>query len=148
MGAASIVRYPGGKTKLGNQIVQRLVGQAGHDGLEYREPFFGGGSIGLKLLSDNAEMKRIWINDRDIGVAGVDPVLRQPHRLCGGRAGRVDLGVGTASTDQFGELRMPHGQGSEQEPALEHIWLFLNGGAQLGDAPLDFLTTISCTSAS
>jgi DNA adenine methylase len=79
MRAGSIVRYPGGKSKLGSQIVQRLVEQAGHDGLEYREPFFGGGSIGLKLLSDNAKMKRIWINDRDVGIACLWTSVIQYH---------------------------------------------------------------------
>ena len=38
-------------------------------GLEYRELFVGGGSIGLKLLSDNTGITKIWINDKDIGIA-------------------------------------------------------------------------------
>ncbi len=35
----------------------------------YREPFFGGGSIELKLLSDNTGITKLWINDRDVGIA-------------------------------------------------------------------------------
>ena len=62
-------RYPGGKSKLKNKITQRLIAQADFDNLQYREPFFGGGSIGLKLLSDNINVKKIWINDKDIGIA-------------------------------------------------------------------------------
>jgi site-specific DNA-adenine methylase len=50
---ASFFRYPGGKSKLRAQIVDCLSTQAYESGLEYREPFFGGGSIGLKLLADH-----------------------------------------------------------------------------------------------
>jgi DNA adenine methylase len=64
-------RYPGGKgkSKLCNEIARRLTDQAEHTGLQYREPFFGGGSVGLKFLSDNPGTKKIWINDKDIGIS-------------------------------------------------------------------------------
>ena len=65
----SFVRYPGGKSKVCDQIAMRLAEQAGHACLEYREPFFGGGSIGLKALSDNRDITKLWINDKDIGIA-------------------------------------------------------------------------------
>jgi DNA adenine methylase len=68
-GAMSFFRYPGGKSKLREQIAKRLGEQTDHEGLEYREPFFGGGSIGLKLLADNPGITKIWINDKDIGIA-------------------------------------------------------------------------------
>jgi len=68
-GATSFFRYPGGKSKLRGIIAKRLAEQAGHDGLEYREPFVGGGSVGLKLLSDNTNITKLWINDKDIGIA-------------------------------------------------------------------------------
>ena len=68
-GATSFFRYPGGKSKLRGIIAQRLAEQAGHAGLEYREPFFGGGSIGLKLLSEDTGITKLWINDKDIGIA-------------------------------------------------------------------------------
>lgn len=66
---SSFFRYPGGKSKLREQIVRTLSVQAGDRELQYREPFFGGGSIGLKLLQDNHQIKSIWINDKDIGIA-------------------------------------------------------------------------------
>ncbi len=68
-GTLSFVRYPGGKSKLRDQIAKRLAEQTEHEGLEYREPFFGGGSIGLKIVSDNADITRLWINDKDVGIA-------------------------------------------------------------------------------
>jgi DNA adenine methylase len=65
----SFFRYPGGKSKLQNQIIAKLNYMADISNFEYREPFFGGGSIGLKLLQDNYNFKRIWINDFDTGIS-------------------------------------------------------------------------------
>jgi len=65
----SFFRYPGGKSKLRDDISECLSKQAIYDGLHYREPFFGGGSVGLKFFNDNPTIKNIWINDKDIGIA-------------------------------------------------------------------------------
>jgi DNA adenine methylase len=65
----SFFRYPGGKSKLRNQIAAKLNDVASTADLEYREPFFGGGSIGLKLLQDKLDLKRMWINDFDPGIS-------------------------------------------------------------------------------
>jgi len=43
----SFIRYPGGKQKFKSEILAKLQL---HPSLEYREPFFGGGSIGLEVL--------------------------------------------------------------------------------------------------
>ena len=77
--AMSCFRYPGGKSKLRDEIAKRLAEQANHEGLEYREPFFGGGSIGLKLLSDNSDITKVWINDKDIGIACLWTALINYH---------------------------------------------------------------------
>lgn len=65
----SFFRYPGGKSKLRKEIVNKLSAQAAHKGLQYREPFFGGGSIGLKFLADSQHITKAWINDKDVGIA-------------------------------------------------------------------------------
>ena len=78
-------------------------------------------------------------HDHAAATPRMDPVLGQRHRLCGARAGRVDLGVGTTRADEFSELRMSHRQGTEQETTVEDIRLFLDGVAQLVDAPLNLL---------
>ena len=57
-----LFRYPGGKSKLSAPIIAELNALY-KPGMEYREPFFGGGSIGLKFLEHNKPNK-IWINDR------------------------------------------------------------------------------------
>jgi DNA adenine methylase len=60
----SFIRYPGGKSKLVKKIVPILQQRTFH-GLEYREPFFGGGSVGLSMIEAKREA---WINDRDAGI--------------------------------------------------------------------------------
>jgi DNA adenine methylase len=61
-------RYPGGKSKLKKPIIKVLVQIAQKSGLkEYREPFFGGGSIGLDLI-DKISFDKLWINDKDCSI--------------------------------------------------------------------------------
>lgn len=59
-------RYPGGKSKIKNQILSLLK-----NGSEYIEPFFGGGSIGLNYLLNNKDLKTFVINDFDYGVYAI-----------------------------------------------------------------------------
>lgn len=76
----SFFRYPGGKSKLKNKIVEKLKEIFENSDLEYREPFFGGGSIGLKFLEVNPD--RIWINDFDPGIACLwTTLIRCPELL-------------------------------------------------------------------
>jgi DNA adenine methylase len=77
----SLIRYPGGKSKLCQQIIDKLSSYITPNTIYY-EPFFGGGGIGLKLLK-NPPLKSplgmryifyptissIWINDKDIGIS-------------------------------------------------------------------------------
>lgn len=75
----SFFRYPGGKSKLRKQIVEKLHVIAQDRDLEYREPFFGGGSIGLLMLEENPNIKRIWINDFNLGIASLwTTVIKRP----------------------------------------------------------------------
>lgn len=60
-------RYPGGKKKLRNDILCQLDQYRGYQ--EYREPFFGAGSIGLAFLEKKPPGKTIWLNDKDPGIA-------------------------------------------------------------------------------
>lgn len=65
----SFFRYPGGKGKLSKVILGNLT--KFNDVQEYREPFFGGGSIGLNFLSNTYNVKNVWINDKDNGIASI-----------------------------------------------------------------------------
>ena len=73
-------RYPGGKTKLAKQIIPLLLPHL-REGIEYREPFFGWGAIGLRLLHTR-KLTSIWINDKHPGVAAYwTSVIQYPDAL-------------------------------------------------------------------
>ena len=89
----SFFRYAGGKSKLRELIIQRLVDIGKPCCLEYREPFFGGGSVGLnyfrhrdkygKLFVSRPNFSRLWINDRDYGISCLwTSVIKYPQELC------------------------------------------------------------------
>lgn len=77
----SFFRYPGGKSKVSTQIIAKIK-ELSKDikGGEYREPFFGGGSIGLKIIALNA-FDKYWINDKDIGICNLWNALIGYHDL-------------------------------------------------------------------
>jgi len=80
------MRYPGGKNKVSKVIVPYIKRFYYENECKntciYVEPFWGSGSIGLKLLSDNV-ISKIAINDYDIGIACFwTAVLREPNELC------------------------------------------------------------------
>lgn len=79
----SFFRYPGGKSKLKKVISRHLSLYSSEIGLEYREPFFGGGSIGIEFLSMYSNRhSKIWINDKDGGIAALwTSVMRHPDLL-------------------------------------------------------------------
>jgi len=68
----SFFRYPGGKTKLLSKITDALLLESSFlpCGYEYREPFFGGGGIGIPFC-DVARPSKMWVNDRDEGIAAL-----------------------------------------------------------------------------
>jgi DNA adenine methylase len=78
----SLVRYPGGKGKLATHIVARLLKIAESIGpTEYREPFFGGGAVGLTLLA-TGKIGRAWLNDGDPAMSALwKAVVRDPMGL-------------------------------------------------------------------
>jgi DNA adenine methylase len=65
----SLLRYPGGKAKLLKPILFELL--RADRRYEYREPFFGGGAVGLSYLAANPDAHKIWLNDKDPGIASL-----------------------------------------------------------------------------
>lgn len=59
-----LFRYPGAKNKLAKPIVGWLRRHLDAES-EYREPFFGGGAVGLALLQSKVAMAGAWFNDND-----------------------------------------------------------------------------------
>lgn len=75
-------RYPGGKRKLRKKIISALKKQIPLGEYEYREPFFGGGSIGLELLKDADNIHNFYVNDFDPGIAAIwTAVINHPELL-------------------------------------------------------------------
>ena len=78
----SFFRYPGGKRKLREKILSSLTGSFS-SGMQYREPFFGGGSIGIEFVKQHPELQSIWINDKDAGIYCLwKSVIEHPEELC------------------------------------------------------------------
>lgn len=70
----ALIRYPGSKEKLADAIVERLPDEvtkqlwsAVHQ-WEYREPFFGAGAIGFRVLANLSPKAKVWLNDIDRGI--------------------------------------------------------------------------------
>ena len=76
-------------------------------------------------------------DDHPPAAAGADPVLGERDRLRGARARGVDLGVGAAGPDQLGELRVPHREHTEQEPAVEQVRVHLELVLHVVNATVD-----------
>lgn len=76
----SLIRFPGGKSKLRYSILKRLL-ERDSNITEYREPFFGGGSIGFEFLK-NTNNKKVWINDKDTSLVCLwNAVIKYPELL-------------------------------------------------------------------
>lgn len=83
--SSSFFRYPGGKSRLKKLILPFLYKKIEPlHSVTYCEPFFGGGSVGLSLLSTHKEkIKKVVINDRDPAIADLwTSVIREPDNLC------------------------------------------------------------------
>jgi DNA adenine methylase len=76
-------RYPGGKSKIAKRIVRTMLERCPSDSiLDYREPFLGGGSVGLELLQHLDPGTFVWINDANAQLAGIwAMVLEDPQQL-------------------------------------------------------------------
>jgi len=81
-----VIRYPGSKAKIAKAIMRHfpheVMDPLWQRDIDYREPFFGGGAVGLALLARLPHRARIWINDKDWGVAALwKSVREQPEEL-------------------------------------------------------------------
>lgn len=56
----SSLRYPGGKQR----IVKDIFNKVPSEFTEYREPFFGGGSVFFHIKQQRNELSNCWINDK------------------------------------------------------------------------------------
>lgn len=84
----ALIRYPGSKEKLAGPIWSRFPDQIKHElwssrhPWEYREPYFGAGAIGFKVLRRLSPACRIWLNDIDPGMVALWQTVRdEPDEL-------------------------------------------------------------------
>lgn len=78
----ALIRYPGSKEKLADTIWQLFPTELQLDlwmrnaDLQYREPFFGAGAMGFRILDFLSPNKRVWINDIDPGMVSLWTSIR------------------------------------------------------------------------
>lgn len=71
MSKYGLIRYPGSKAKLWQPIVNAMPDEislmlwSDNCEWEYREPFFGSGAIGFRLLDIISPRSKVWLNDKD-----------------------------------------------------------------------------------
>jgi DNA adenine methylase len=66
--------YPGGKGKLAPHIISAINR---HEFTEYREPFVGGGAIGIHYATESHA--DCWLNDKDIGIYSLWKAVAEHH---------------------------------------------------------------------
>jgi DNA adenine methylase len=106
----ALLRYPGSKERIRDKIVRHFPhelygGLFAKDRLEYREPFFGGGSVGLHVLERMDSHGAAWLSDLDPGVAALWRAIRdEPRQL------KCLVRGFTPSVDAFAEFKESDGQ--------------------------------------
>lgn len=111
-----LLRYAGGKNKVSKTIVDRIISFYSNNGydIEYREIFFGSGSICIRLLERSKRVNKICINDFDVGMASIwTAVINQPEELI------ARLKVFNPTTDAFFDLKAKVLAWEGREPNLE-----------------------------
>ncbi len=135
----ALIRYPGSKKKLISPIWSRFPEQIKHElwsnaaQWEYREPFFGAGAIGFKVLRDLSHRCPVWLNDIDPGMVALWQSVRSDPD---GIISRLDLFEPTAERfyqfkDEDGRTDLPDAQIGFRKLAL-HRMSFSGLGAMAG----------------
>lgn len=134
-----LIRYPGSKEKLTKPIWSLFPDQMKHElwssqkRWEYREPFFGAGAIGLKVLRRLSPACGVWLNDIDPGMVNLWRTVRcDPDELIR----RIDAFVPSAEAfyklkTEDGRTDLPEAQSGFRKLAL-HQTSFSGLGAKAG----------------
>lgn len=75
MSEFGLIRYPGSKAKLWKSVLDTMPSEitlqlwSSQCAWEYREPFFGSGAIGFRVLSALDRRCKVWLNDKDYWLA-------------------------------------------------------------------------------
>lgn len=80
-----LIRYPGSKAKLYRPIVDSMPAEitlglwSSRDSWEYREPFFGSGAIGFRIMDSLSTRCKVWLNDRDYWLICLWNAVKDSH---------------------------------------------------------------------
>lgn len=115
----ALIRYPGSKDRLYSQIWSYMpdgvrFGSGFFSGInEYREPFFGAGAVGIRLMGHLNSDCSIWLNDRDYYIASLwNAVRQQPREL-------AELVRGfTPTKEKFFEFKAREMAGALSDPVV------------------------------
>ena len=84
----ALIRYPGSKEKLVNDLWRLFPPEMKYELFssnakwEYREPFFGAGAVGFRVLQKLDNQCRVWLNDFDADLVCMwSAVHKQPKEL-------------------------------------------------------------------
>ena len=75
MSKFGLIRYPGSKAKLWKPVLNTMPSEitlnlwSSQCDWEYREPFFGSGAIGFRVLNTLDKRCKVWLNDKDYWLA-------------------------------------------------------------------------------
>lgn len=88
MSKFGLIRYPGSKAKLWKSVLNVMPEEitmrlwSHHSLWEYREPFFGSGAIGFRVLDVLSKQSKVWLNDKDYWLCCLwQSVLSDPKGL-------------------------------------------------------------------
>lgn len=106
-----LIRYPGSKAKLAMKLVRLIPHECwgplfSQHRWEYREPFFGAGAVGFRVLTTIDKRCPVWLNDIDTGIVALwRAILNEPDRL------RRLVATFTPSVDLFFDYKEQDGNG-------------------------------------
>lgn len=151
----ALIRYPGSKEKLVDDLWElfpdAVTGSlfSATTRMDYREPFFGSGAIGFRILPMLHKSCRVWLNDIDADLVCLwQSVLRYPKQLC-----RLVMDF-TPSTDRFYEYKAADGNNCGEIPergfrklALHRMSMSgfgVKSGGPIGGRAQDGAYTVEC----
>lgn len=80
-----LIRYPGSKAKLYRPILDAMPAEitlglwSFENSWEYREPFFGSGAIGFRIMDSLSARCKVWLNDRDYWLVCLWNAVKDSH---------------------------------------------------------------------
>lgn len=89
-GDFGLIRYPGSKAKLWKPILEAMpeevslsLWSSSGKPWEYREPFFGAGAIGFRVMHALDRKCKVWLNDKDYWICCLWNAVKDcPEELC------------------------------------------------------------------